>query len=104
MRSNETGKEVQSKEFMRQCSCGENSLSISPSPGQVYLIENPFPFSSPVTGNLTDVGKLDDYITTKAFLLTPAKCTGCKEATNSEVWLCYCGERCYIYSLDFPWA
>lgn len=62
MRSSETGKEVQSKEFMRQCSCGENSLSISPSPGQVYLIENPFPFSSPVTGNLTDIGKWDDYI------------------------------------------
>lgn len=47
MRDSDTGKEVQSKEFMRQCSCGENSLSISPSPEQVFLRENPFAFSGP---------------------------------------------------------
>lgn len=62
MRSGDTGKEAQSKEFMRQCSCGENSLSICPSPGQVFLTENPFPVSSPVTGNLTHAGTWDYVI------------------------------------------
>lgn len=103
-RSSDIGKEVQSKEFMRQCSCSENSPSISSSPGQVFLTENPFPVSRPVIGNLTYAGAWDVLITPKAFLLTPVKCMGCKEASTSELWLCCCRERRYNCSLDFPWA
>lgn len=85
-----------------QCSCGENSLSISPFPRQVFLTENPSPVSSPVIGNLTYAGTWHVYITPKAFLLTPVKCVSCKEASTSELWLCT--DRHYNCSLEFPWA